>query len=68
MVERQYDILRRERMKGMEEQKVRPDDANVNSNSSNEPTTANANEDNHPREVVFLNNITAYRSVYLFCV
>lgn len=52
MVERQYDILRRERMKGMEDQKFRPDDVNTNSNSSNEPTNANVNnEENHQREV-----------------
>ncbi|KAK9758973.1 HMG (high mobility group) box [Popillia japonica] len=51
MVERQYDILRRERMKGMEDQKFRPDDVNTNSNSSNEPTNANVNnEENHQRE------------------
>lgn len=50
MVERQYEILKRERMKGMEDQKVRPDEAN--SNSSNEPAPTNANnEDSHPGEV-----------------
>lgn len=64
LVERQYELLRKERMKGLEEQKPRPEE---NGPNMTEPSAASAAPTNHEEVQPPPQEVNTIISLHCFC-